>query len=249
MRRFGVPRSGQNCLEIAQTALAPGGLMTNDGITDRPSPKLDSAITSSPESEAPAARQFSFRRGSRLGKRTVQLDMLAFVWLLVALVLIAYCAGFAPSFPTPAKDPVAAARRGRLLLPQDAIGPPLYERVERGMTRAEACALVGMLPGDHYTGPRQPNVRGTATIPFDGMVLQRRWGVDTNRDSGDRPPGNPRELAPSPHIDEWRGNRYLLRIASDDRDRVVGYSLAEMHIPDSFFEGWTGPPVPRSVGK
>jgi hypothetical protein len=89
--------------------------------------------------------------------------------------------------------------------PGDRLGPASYTRIREGMTEAEVFAIVGLPPGDYYTGP--PRSGGIGSGPFTHR--DRQWGLNTD----------------DFRTKKWFGNRYMLEITFED-GRVVGCCLS-----------------------
>src|SRR5215208_1151131 len=87
------------------------------------------------------------------------------------------------------------------------ICPDSFQRLELGMTQAEIEGVLGLLPGDYYTGPRQI---GRLPGPFINRIQQK----------GERPSYD--------DCAKWMGDYYFIGVAFDGDGKAVWYCLAEV---------------------
>jgi hypothetical protein len=113
-----------------------------------------------------------------------------------------------------------------VLGPSDPIGPKNYRRIRDGMAEDEVRAIIGLPPGDYYTGPLGD---GTKAGPFGGLLKQ--WGRQpASRGWGRRATDNPEMVC-----EAWRGNRHMVDVYFDRDGKAVGASLWAVNIPDELY--------------
>ena len=95
-----------------------------------------------------------------------------------------------------------------LCWPQPRISPASFERIHEGMSQDQIEAIIGLPPGDYYTGPR--GVGGsTSRGPFGFPCVEkgRPWGKQTGR------------------VISWWGNDYAIEVSFDKSEKADGWYL------------------------
>jgi hypothetical protein len=110
--------------------------------------------------------------------------------------------------------------------PSDPIGPRSFRRIREGMAEDEVSAIIGLPPGDYYSGPRGDSAKEG---PFGGLLKQ--WGREPPaRGWGRRATDNPEIVR-----EAWRGNRHVVNVYFDRDGKAVGASLWTVDIPDELY--------------
>jgi hypothetical protein len=95
-----------------------------------------------------------------------------------------------------------------LCWPQPRISPASFERIHEGMSQDQIEAIIGLPPGDYYTGPR--GIGGiTSRGPFGFPCVEkgRPWGKQTGR------------------VIIWWGNDYAIQVSFDKSEKADGWYL------------------------
>jgi hypothetical protein len=98
-----------------------------------------------------------------------------------------------------------------LFFSTDRISPQSYDRIMLGMTQEEVEAIIGLPPGDYYSGPMGVFGRG----PF--VLL-----TDAEGEGGMNSP-----------MSFWRGDTWQINVTLNENREVVGRSLSSLHAPVS----------------
>jgi hypothetical protein len=99
--------------------------------------------------------------------------------------------------------------------PEDRIGPANYRRIQVGMKQEEIEAIIGLPPGDYYTGPR--GVGGLMSRgPFGFLRREKGLSVD-NVCVGQIPDGFTAR--------SWEGNHYSIQVLFNAERDAVGVYL------------------------
>ena len=108
-----------------------------------------------------------------------------------------------------------------LFWPERQIGPATFHRIQEGMTAAEVEGLIGLPPGDYYTGPRSIGgvtsrgpygwLREERGLPF--REIPKTWHYESERkhETG--------------CMKAWWGNDFAINVAFNKSDEVVSWQL------------------------
>jgi hypothetical protein len=108
------------------------------------------------------------------------------------------------------------------------IAPDAYKQIEAGMNQAQIEVILGVPPGDYYTGPRG---RGMGMFSERILVPMEHKGM-ASRDI----PKSWREDGRGPktgYVESWWGEDYLIEVAFDENGGAVGWHLHYVGHPES----------------
>jgi hypothetical protein len=106
-----------------------------------------------------------------------------------------------------------------LLRPQPRIGPENFRRIQAAMTSQEVEEIIGLPPGDYYTGPL--GVGGITSRGPYGLTREERGISDVEVPEAWRSGEGER-------VNSWWGNRYAIIVFLDEHNHAVRWELLDV---------------------
>jgi hypothetical protein len=106
-----------------------------------------------------------------------------------------------------------------LLRPQPRIGPASFHRIQAAMTIQEVEEIIGLPPGDYYTGPL--GVGGITSRGPYGFTREERGISDVEVPEAWR-------IREGEHLNSWWGNRYAIIVLFDGHNHAVRWELLDV---------------------
>jgi hypothetical protein len=115
------------------------------------------------------------------------------------------------------------------------IGPACFQRISSGMSLHEVETVIGLPHGDYFTRPESFD----SSTPYWG--LREQYGEPVDRLRTKTTSVGSKKVS----VRSWRGNDYYIRVAFDEHDSAVAWTLHERLAADKWWlvervQSWFG---------